>query len=59
MMIRHLEMLCRLKGESTGVKEFRKYIIRYTKGVHGAAALRRRANDAVSLKEMKEIIQVG
>ena len=26
MMIRHLEMLCRLKGESTGVKEFRKYI---------------------------------
>ena len=59
MMIRHLEMLCRLKGESTGVKEFRKYIMRYTKGVHGAAALRRRANDAVSLKEMKEIIQVG
>ena len=59
MMIRHLEMLCRLKGESTGVKEFRKYIIRYTKGVHGAAALRRRANDAVSLKEMKEIIQIG
>ena len=59
MMIRHLEMLCRLKGESVGVKEFRKYIVRYTKGVHGAAAMRRRANDAVSLKEMKEIIQIG
>ncbi len=59
MMIRHLEMLCELKGEFTGVKEFRKYIMRYTKGVHGAAALRRRANDAVSLKEMKEIIQIG
>ena len=59
MMIRHLEMMCGLKGESTGVKEFRKYIVRYTKGVHGAAAMRRRANDAVSLKEMKEIIQIG
>lgn len=59
MMLRHLEMLCGLKGESTGVKEFRKYIIRYTKGMHGAAAVRRRANDAVSLEEMKEVIQIG
>jgi tRNA-dihydrouridine synthase B len=59
MMIRHLEMLCDLKGETTGVREFRKFIIRYTKGMHGAAAVRRRANDAVSLEEMKEVIQIG
>lgn len=59
MMVRHLEMLCELKGESTGVREFRKFIIRYTKGMHGAAAVRRRANDAVSLEEMKEVIQIG
>ncbi len=59
MMLRHLEMLCGLKGESIGVKEFRKYIVRYTKGMPGAAAVRRRANDAVSLKEMKEVIQIG
>ena len=30
MMIRHLEMMCELKGETVGVKEFRKYIVRYT-----------------------------
>jgi len=59
MMLRHLEMLCGLKGESTGVKEFRKYIIRYTKGMHGAAAVRRRANDVTSLEEMKEVIKIG
>ena len=59
MMLRHLEMLCGLKGETTGVKEFRKYIIRYTKGMHGAVAVRRRANDVLSLKEMKEVIQIG
>lgn len=59
MMLRHLEMLCALKGESTGVKEFRKYIIRYTKGMHGAAAVRRRANDVTSLEEMKEVIKIG
>ena len=59
MMIRHLEMLCDLKGEITGVKEFRKYIMRYTKGMRGAAAMRRRANDTVSLKDMKEVISIG
>lgn len=59
MMLRHLDMLCALKGESVGVREFRKYIVRYTKGMHGAAAVRRRANDAVSLEEMKEVIKIG
>jgi len=59
MMIRHLEMLCDLKGETTGVKEFRKYIMRYTKGIRGAASMRRRANDSVSLRDMKEVISIG
>ena len=59
MMIRHLEMLCDLKGEITGVKEFRKYIMRYTKGMRGAASMRRRANDSVSLRDMKEVISIG
>lgn len=59
MMIRHLEMLCGLKGEDTGVREFRKYIVRYTKGMRGAASMRRKANDAVSLEDMKEVIKIG
>ena len=59
MMIRHLEMLCDLKGEITGVKEFRKYIMRYTKGMRGAASMRRRANDSVSLRDMKDFISIG
>lgn len=59
MMIRHLEMLCDLKGENTGVKEFRKFIIRYTKGMRGAASMRRRANDTASLEDMKEVIRIG
>ncbi len=59
MMIRHLEMLCELKGETTGVKEFRKFIMRYTKGVRGASAMRRRSNEAANLEEMKEVIKIG
>ena len=58
MMIRHLEMLCELKGENTGVREFRKYIVRYTKGMRGAASMRRRANDTASLEDMKEVIRI-
>ncbi len=57
MMVRHIEMLCELKGEDTGVREFRKYIVRYTKGMRGAASLRRRANDITGLKEMTEVIR--
>ena len=57
MMIRHLEMLCELKGEYTGVREFRKYITRYTKGLPGAAALRRSSNDIAGLDEMTRVIR--
>jgi len=57
MMIRHLEMLCSMKGEDTGVREFRKFIIRYTKGMRGGAAMRRMANDTADLEEMKEVIK--
>ena len=59
MMIRHLDLLCGLKGEGTGVKEFRKYIMRYTKGLRGASSLRRRANNVTGLDEMKEVILTG
>ena len=59
MMIRHLGMLCELKGERTGVREFRKYIMRYTKGMRGAASVRRLANEAADLREMKEVIRIG
>ena len=56
MMLRHLDMLCRLKGVHTGVREFRKYIMRYTKGMRGAAALRRCSNEITDPDEMKRVI---
>ena len=59
MMIRHAEMLCAYKGEGTGVREFRKFIMRYTKGMRGASSIRRSANEAATLDEIKEIIQFG
>ena len=56
MMIRHLEMLAELKGEITAVKEFRKFVVWYTKGMRGAAKLRREVNYIEDLKQMKEVI---
>lgn len=57
MMIRHLDMLSELKGEMTAVKEFRKFIAWYTKGIRGAACLRRSANDITDLDIMKETLR--
>ena len=57
MMIRHLGMICDLKGEETGVKEFRKFVVYYTKGMRGAAAVRRAVNYADTAERMIEIIE--
>jgi tRNA-dihydrouridine synthase B len=57
MMIRHLEMLVQLKGETTGVREFRKFVVHYTKGLRGSARVRREVNDADNIERMKEILE--
>lgn len=53
MMIRHLDMLAGLKGELMAVKEFRKFVAWYTKGMRGSANLRRKVNDITDIDEMK------
>ena len=57
LMVRHLDMLASLKGERVAVREFRKYIMRYTKGMPGAAGLRRSANDISDIEEMKALLR--
>ena len=57
MMIRHLEMLANLKGERTAVKEFRKFIAWYTKGIRGASSLRRASNEITEMEEMKDTLR--
>lgn len=58
MLIRHIEMVCQDKGENIGVKEMRKYIGHYTRGMRGATALRRVANTINGKEEMIEAIRV-
>ena len=51
IMRRHIEKLCEYKGEEAGMREVRKHIAWYIKGLHGAAALR---NDAGRLRTLDE-----
>ena len=57
MMIRHLKDLAELKGEYAAVREMRKHVGWYLKGVHGAAAFRGKVNQITDLNELVEAIK--
>lgn len=57
MLIRHLDMLCEDKGESIAVKEIRKFVGWYTKGMRGAPALRREINQISDADTMVELLR--
>ena len=59
MMIHHLNMLCRYKGERIAVREMRKHIAWYVKGMKNAAKIRNEINKIEDASEMREIINAG
>jgi len=58
MMIRHLDELVQLKDEYSAVREMRKFVAWYTKGVKGAAKLRGKINNIETHAEMKEALNI-
>ena len=56
MMLRHFELLRQIKGDRTAVMEMRKHFGWYTKGVRGAAELRRQVNTAADAGQMIQFI---
>lgn len=54
--IKHIEMLCKLKGEYIGIREARKHAAWYIKGLPGAAGTREKVNRCESLDEMKNVL---
>ena len=56
MMLRHFELLRQIKGDRTAVMEMRKHFGWYTKGVRGAAELRRQVNTAADAVQMIRFI---
>lgn len=53
---RHAQMLTAYKGEYIGVREMRRHLTYYTKGIKDAAQVRRIVNSAVSLDEILNMI---
>ncbi|MFR8040052.1 MAG: tRNA dihydrouridine synthase DusB [Anaerovoracaceae bacterium] len=56
MLLDHLAMLAEDKGDKVAVREIRKHIGWYVKGMRGAAELRRRVNRISEMSEMREVI---
>lgn len=56
IMIEHLESLCDYKGENVAVKEMRKHMAWYTKGMNGSAAFRGKINSINNKDAMIEAI---
>jgi len=54
--LRHLELLAAEKGEDRGVREMRKHVAWYTKGMPAAAALRRRAFAERTVAGMRSLL---
>ena len=56
MMLRHFEDTLELKGEYAAVREMRKHVGWYLKGVHGAAAFRGKVNQITDAWELRKAI---
>ncbi len=57
LALRHARMLIDYKGEFIGVREMRKHVSWYTKGLKGASELRAKINYAQSYEEMEELMR--
>lgn len=56
MAIKHLDMICKFKGESIGVKEMRKHIAWYLKGMKGSNEVKNKINTMLNKEEMKNTL---
>jgi len=57
VMLRHLEDMVGLVGETIGVREMRKHLCWYTKGLHGGAEFRTRINHRETVADVKQEIK--
>ena len=56
MMLRHARLQLDYKGEYQGIREMRKHVSWYTKGIPGAARLRERINAVESYEELENLL---
>lgn len=57
MLLRHLDLAAHDKGEHIAVREMRKHVGWYVKGMHGASAVKREINTIDDMSKMCETIR--
>lgn len=53
VLLYHARMLCAMKGESVAVREMRRHVICYVRGMRDAAKLRTKVNALLTLEELE------
>ena len=56
MMLRHARLQIKYKGDYLGIREMRKHVSWYTKGLHGSAKLRETINSVESYEELENVL---
>lgn len=57
VMVRHIDLMCRYKGERRAMNEARKHVAWYLKGLRGAAGFRRRAGQLESRAQLGALVR--
>ncbi len=57
MALRHLDMMVDFKGEKIAVREMRKHVAWYIKGLRNATKIRQLVNQQKDVKNLKEILE--
>ena len=57
MMLRHARLQLEYKGEFSGIREMRKHVAWYTKGLKGASRLREQINRVESYEELEALLR--
>lgn len=55
-MLRHARLQIEFKGDYLGIREMRKHVAWYTKGMKGSAKLRDEINQVESYEELKQLL---
>ena len=57
MLLRHLDLVADDKGDRIAVREMRKHVGWYVKGMHGASAIKRKINQIDDIEKMRQAIR--
>ena len=56
VVLRHVNMLAELKGENIAVREMRRHVVCYVRGMRDAAKLRTKVNSILTIRELEDAL---